>query len=113
MSSSDIKQPAAPTTTAPSPPRTHQGDLPAFHAALHRQYILKVSKDRDSFEYLLTEHLRMSGVYWGLMGMVLMGRDVRAEMGGAGQLADWVMRCYSTEGGFGGGRGTIPTSCTH
>ncbi|KAG5177894.1 putative rab geranylgeranyl transferase type II beta subunit, partial [Tribonema minus] len=83
--------------------------MPPFLGELHRQYILKVSKDKDSFEYLMTEHLRMSGVYWGLMGLALMGRDVKEEMGGGGALADWVMRCYCpAEGGFGGGEGHDP-----
>lgn len=40
----------------------------------------------------------MSGVYWGLMGMALMGRDLRAEMG-AEELTEWVMRCQSEGGG--------------
>ncbi|CAN0353265.1 unnamed protein product [Ectocarpus sp. 13 AM-2016] len=40
----------------------------------------------------------MSGVYWGLMGMALMGRDLRKEMG-AEDLASWVMRCQHEGGG--------------
>ncbi|CAM9577082.1 unnamed protein product, partial [Hapterophycus canaliculatus] len=49
----------------------------------------------------------MSGVYWGLMSMALMGRDLRKEMG-AEDLADWVMRCQHEEGGFGGNEGHDP-----
>lgn len=44
------------------------------------------------------QHLRMSGVYWGLMSMALMGRDLRKEMG-AEDLANWVMRCQHEGGG--------------
>jgi geranylgeranyl transferase type-2 subunit beta len=83
--------------------------LPPFLRELHCQYIVRVSEDKDSFEYLMTEHLRMSGVYWGLMGLATMGRDVRAELGGEGALADWVMRCRDPDsGGFGGGEGHDP-----
>lgn len=88
-------------------PKSSQ-ELPEFLPELHRKYILKISQDKDSFEYLMTEHLRMSGVYWGLMGLALMGLDVKAEMGGGGELADWVMRCRGENGGFGGGEGHDP-----
>lgn len=46
----------------------------------------------------MAQHLRMSGVYWGLMSMALMGRDLGAEMGGK-DIADWVMRCQHDNGG--------------
>ncbi|CAN0442798.1 unnamed protein product, partial [Phaeothamnion confervicola] len=72
-----------------------------FFNDLHAAYVIKVSKDKDSFEYCLTEHLRMSGVYWGLMAMVLMGRDVRVEMDSEA-LVEWVLRCQHSNGGFGG-----------
>ncbi|CAN0038565.1 unnamed protein product, partial [Discosporangium mesarthrocarpum] len=74
---------------------------------LHRQYVLRVSKETDTFEYCMTEHLRLSGVYWGLMSMALMGRDLRKEMG-AEELVNWVMRCQDENGGFGGNEGHDP-----
>lgn len=46
----------------------------------------------------MQQHLRMSGVYWGLMSMALMGRDLRKEMG-AEDLTNWVMRCQHEGGG--------------
>ena len=44
----------------------------------------------DSFEYYATEHFRLSGVYWGLTGMALLGR--LPEMEEAAFVA-WLLSC--------------------
>lgn len=68
----------------------------------HAAYIRKVSADTESFEYLVSQHLRMSGVYWGLTAMYLLGVDLKQEPSSVG-MVDWVMSCYDPEtGGFGG-----------
>lgn len=68
----------------------------------HVAYIRKVSSDVESFEYLVTQHLRMSGVYWGLTAMALLGKDLKAEASYAG-MVDWIMACQDKDsGGFGG-----------
>ena len=41
----------------------------------------------------------MSGVYWGLMGLHLLGR---LPMLDGGEVVDWVLRCQRPCGGFGG-----------
>jgi geranylgeranyl transferase type-2 subunit beta len=46
-----------------------------------------------------TEHFRISGVYWGLTAMHLLGRLDRMDKGA---ILDWVMRCQKDDGGFGG-----------
>lgn len=68
-------------------------------AVLHRYHV--ITPDMSHIvrcESNKKQHLRMSGVYWGLMGMALMGRDLRKEMG-AEDLASWVMRCQHEGGG--------------
>ena len=74
-----------------------------FVRDLHRAYVQKVGKATDTFEYCVTEHLRMSGVYWGVMAMEVMaaGEDMpRAE------LVEWVLSCFNADdGGFGGSVG--------
>ncbi|CAM9497840.1 unnamed protein product [Chrysoparadoxa australica] len=79
----------------------------SFLEEAHAAYVLQVSKDKESFEYAMSEHLRMSGVYWGLMSMALLGRDLQQEMGGD-ELANWVMECQHECGGFGGSTGHEP-----
>lgn len=69
-----------------------------FHLAKHIAYIKKVSSDTDSFEFVVSQHLRMSGVYWGLCAISLLGVDLDAEMNAAA-IADWVMKCQHESGG--------------
>ena len=64
----------------------------------HVDYIKFISQDKDSFEFVVTEHLRMSGVYWGLTAMAILGRDLRTEMD-SDTIVDWVTKCYQEEVG--------------
>ena len=67
-----------------------------FFLDKHVAYIRKVSADKVSFEYLVSQHLRMSGVYWGLCAMSLLGIDLKAEPSFEGML-DWLLRCQDLE----------------
>ena len=62
------------------------------------QYINKVSADKESFEFVVTQHLRMSGVYWGLTAMCLLGRDIKTEMG-SDAIVEWVLSCQDAASG--------------
>eukprot|EP00232_Nephroselmis_pyriformis_P000251 CAMPEP_0182911930 /NCGR_PEP_ID=MMETSP0034_2-20130328/37239_1 /TAXON_ID=156128 /ORGANISM="Nephroselmis pyriformis, Strain CCMP717" /LENGTH=59 /DNA_ID=CAMNT_0025048565 /DNA_START=40 /DNA_END=215 /DNA_ORIENTATION=- len=56
-------------------PATPTIDPPALVVDKHALYIKELSeKGSTSIEYLATEHLRMSGVYWGLTAMSLLKR---------------------------------------
>jgi len=62
--------------------------------------IKKVSADTTSFEFVVTAHLRMSGVYWGLTAMALLGKDLKTEMN-SDDIVEWVMTCFDESvGGF-------------
>lgn len=58
-----------------------------FPRDVHRRYCTSLGKSTDTMEYCVTEHLRMSGVYWGVMAMELinageeMGKPVRESIG--------------------------------
>ena len=78
-----------------------------FRDATHASYLVAVSKNTEAIEFVLTEYMRMSGVYWGLTAMALLGRDVHKEMDGDAVVA-WVLRCQHPCGGFGGGEGHDP-----
>ncbi len=47
----------------------------------HRAYIKRVSEDTESFEFAVSEHLRMSGVYWGACARTLLPCGPRALPG--------------------------------
>lgn len=50
----------------------------------------------------MTEHMRMSGAYWGLCALEIMnaGDAIDKE-----ELTTWVLRCQNEDGGFGGNEG--------
>lgn len=64
----------------------------------HISYIKKVSSDTTSFEFVVSQHLRMSGVYWGLCAISLLGVDPMKDMNGA-DIVEWVMSCKDPSGG--------------
>lgn len=84
----------------------HSGICPEnmqpFVRDVHRRYVAALGSERDTIEYCVTEHLRMSGVYWGVMAMELL--DAGAEMG-KDAIIDWVLTCQNPDGGFGGSPG--------
>jgi geranylgeranyl transferase type-2 subunit beta len=65
----------------------------------HRRFFLALDDKKDTFEYHVTEHLRMSGVYWACTGMALLGRlgDMKKA-----DIVEWVLKCQHANGGFGG-----------
>ena len=62
-------------------------------------WLLLYVQTKDSFEFYATEHFRMSGVYWGLTAMHLLGKQ---HMMDTAAITDWVLSCQHTNGGFGG-----------
>lgn len=64
----------------------------------HVKYIQSLDKRKDEYDYWLTEHLRLSGLYWGLTALHLLGHPdalPRAET------IDFVLSCQHDSGGFG------------
>lgn len=45
-------------------------DIPPLCLEKHIDYIANYGKKTDDLDYLMSEHLRMSGIYWCLTGMV-------------------------------------------
>lgn len=66
--------------------------LPNPHPVPNRQ-------NKESFEFFATEHFRMSGVYWGLTALYLLGRPDALD---GAAVVDWVLSCQAPCGGFGG-----------
>lgn len=72
----------------------------------HVKYLLELGKDKETFEYCVTEHLRVSGAYWALGALEILGRG--GDMDKA-ELVEWVMSCYHPDcGGFAGNNGHDP-----
>ena len=71
---------------------------PPFCLEKHVAYIRKLSADTESFEFLVSQHLRMSGIYWGLTAMALLGHNLKKEPSYPGMI-DWVISCQDKESG--------------
>ena len=71
----------------------------------HRAYIKRVSSDVDSFEFAVSEHLRMSGVYWGACALHLLDAlgDLDRDL-----VVNFVLSCRHDCGGFSGNVGHDP-----
>ncbi|ORY57467.1 terpenoid cyclases/protein prenyltransferase alpha-alpha toroid [Pseudomassariella vexata] len=70
--------------------------------AAHVKYIQSLDTRKDEYEYWLTEHLRLNGLYWGLTALHLLGQPdalPRAET------IDFVLSCQHDNGGFGAAPG--------
>lgn len=67
----------------------------------------RVAQKQDTFEFYVTEHLRMSGIYWALMSMDLIQRldDMVGSPGQSQAICDWVLSCQTPDGGFAGNVG--------
>ncbi|KAF4835536.1 Geranylgeranyl transferase type-2 subunit beta [Colletotrichum tropicale] len=70
--------------------------------AAHVKYIQSLDTRKDEYDYWLTEHLRLNGLYWGLTALHLLGHPnalPRAET------IDFVLSCQHESGGFGAAPG--------
>ncbi|MEE6494720.1 hypothetical protein FKM82_001854 [Ascaphus truei] len=71
----------------------------------HAQYIESYGAKKDDYEYCMSEYLRMSGVYWGLTVMDLMGELHRMNKG---EILTFIQSCQHDCGGFSASIGHDP-----
>ena len=70
----------------------------AFYEEKHITFIKKIAADKESFEFVVSQHLRMSGIYWGLTALSILGIDLDKEMA-TDSIVDWAMSCQDESGG--------------
>jgi geranylgeranyl transferase type-2 subunit beta len=73
-------------------------ESPSFLFDKHVAYIKAISQDTTSFEYTASQHFRMSGVYWGLTALAILGKDIKTEMN-VTDLQSWILQCQHQSGG--------------
>ncbi|CAK1368060.1 unnamed protein product [Cercospora beticola] len=71
----------------------------------HVAYVQSLDTRRDELEYHLTEHLRISGIYWGLVSLHLLGHPDALPRDG---LLAYLFSCLHENGGFGAAPGHDP-----
>ncbi|KAL2757395.1 hypothetical protein ACRALDRAFT_2099904 [Sodiomyces alcalophilus JCM 7366] len=70
--------------------------------AAHVKYIQSLDSKEDEYDYWLTEHLRLNGVYWGLNALHLLGHPDALPRD---KTIDFVLSCQHPSGGFGAAPG--------
>ncbi|KAJ1972469.1 Rab geranylgeranyltransferase [Dimargaris xerosporica] len=71
-----------------------------FLRDLHIEYIRELDEKKSSLDYWYSEHLRLSGVYWGLTALELMGQPDALDRDA---VIAYVKSCqHLASGGFGG-----------
>ncbi|KAI0890162.1 geranylgerany transferase type II beta subunit [Annulohypoxylon maeteangense] len=70
--------------------------------AAHVKYIQSLDTKKDEYEYWLTEHLRLNGLYWGLTALHLLRHPDALPRDEA---IDFVLSCQHETGGFGAAPG--------
>jgi len=95
-----------------------------FYRSSHLRYIRRLANKLDSpssYEGAVTEHLRMSGIYWTYTALSLLvspseantilgvhpsSTDSSSEEEARSSIVDWVLKCFHAKsGGFGGNVG--------
>lgn len=71
----------------------------------HIEFIEAYGKKTDDYEFCLTEYLRMSGIYWGLTAMDLIGSLDKMNRE---EVLRFVVDCQDESGGFGASLGHDP-----
>lgn len=70
--------------------------------ANHVKYIQSLDTRKDEYDYWLTEHLRLNGVYWGFVALHLLGHPDALPRS---ETIDFVLSCQHDSGGFGAAPG--------
>ena len=68
----------------------------------HAKFVLSLDEHEDRFEFWTNQHLRMNGLYWGVMAMHLMKRLSELKIS---DIIDFIGKCQNSDGGFGGNVG--------
>lgn len=76
--------------------------LPPLHADGHAKFVHSLDSRKESFHFWTSQHLRVSGIYWGCGAMSVLGRlhEMNRE-----EIVPFALSCQNADGGFGGNAG--------
>jgi hypothetical protein len=82
-------------------------EIPEFNKQFclkqHVKFVMNLSSDKaqESYEHIVSEHLRMSGIYWSLMTLDLIDHlHVLPRQ----EIIDFILSCHQSDGGFSGNK---------
>ncbi|XP_015511660.1 geranylgeranyl transferase type-2 subunit beta [Neodiprion pinetum] len=71
--------------------------IPKLLIEKHGNYLASYGNNKDDYEFCMTEYLRMSGMFWGLTAMDLMGQLDRMDKQ---EVLEFVAKCQHDCGGI-------------
>ena len=78
----------------------------ALASRAHASFIVATSSSDDTLEYAFTEHLRLSGIYWGACALSVLGKlDDAFDDAKRSELLAYVDSCRCSSGAYAGGVG--------
>ncbi|EYC06117.1 hypothetical protein Y032_0078g1200 [Ancylostoma ceylanicum] len=77
-------------------------DIPAnapkdLLAALHTEFITNYEKNKDSYEYIMAEPLRLSGIYWCVSAVSILNKSDALSRDA---IVEYIRECQRADGGF-------------
>ena len=75
-----------------------EGDIPCLQLLKHASFLAAYGTNKDDYEFCMTEYLRMSGIYWSLTAMDLMGKLGEMDRN---EIIEFVKQCQHENGGIG------------
>ncbi|XP_015591664.1 geranylgeranyl transferase type-2 subunit beta isoform X2 [Cephus cinctus] len=73
--------------------------IPKLLLEKHVNYLISYGMNKDDYTYCMTEHIRMSGIYWGLTALDLMGQ---LECTSKTEVLEFIEKCQNDCGGISG-----------
>lgn len=71
--------------------------IPQLLLEKHADYLISYGTNKDDYTYCMNEHLRMSGMYWGLTALDLMGQLERTDKD---EVLEFIGKCQNDCGGI-------------
>lgn len=72
-------------------------------ADLHVKFVAALNERKDSFHYWTSQHLRISGMYWGCSALFLLNQS--KSVFDPADIVAFTLACQNDDGGFGGNHG--------
>lgn len=71
----------------------------------HVEFIVKSGRDTDSYEFIITEYLRVSGIYWCLASLDFCGRLEEQSEEDIQRIIKFIAESKNEDGGYGAAKG--------
>ena len=75
---------------------------PEFAKNKHQAFIKALEKQQGTYETVVTEQYRLSGIYWGLCAMATLRAETELDVE---RIVSFVQCCRNADGGYGGSVG--------